>query len=514
MKELYKYKDRVLLYDTETKEVKELDKKTARKILDSRAKMLDGRYDNYYGEEEANKYGAKIIQALRGKTITKRRDKSNQPGGLEYEAKKLGIDVWDFLRALEGLCYQGKAEETSDSTYRIKDSIVKDILEIYDDTLIIVTDEKNRVVYKGIVDYAPKEIRDGRWRKGANNKTFTIDTERGVLTVKVLDSSVRDSVVISDSSLDEVIRYSKDLKDLDTRSDEQTIRSLIMKGESIAKQVERSIEGLSREYKSRLQTINAKNITEYIENQYFKTRRAVKSVQTALEDIMNFFRVEIKGVLTKYSNGRPVGERFPGKTDKYLAVAQRLESRFREIYSKLNSLIKDSVEVEDAISYSQALENAKKNSVVYKGVSYSQALENFKRFLKEYYKYTDEDLKKARVELIYPLKSVKKLWYGFLNGRDESHFSYDGKKWKSIWDSSVRDSVKVEDAISYSQALENFKRFLKKYYGYTDEDLKKAKVELVKIDSPFRVLEEGWYGSSDGKVASYYSLDGKKWDEI
>lgn len=451
MKELYKYKDRVLLYDTETKEVKELDKKTARKVLDSRAKMLDGRYDNYYGEEEANKYGAKIIQALRGKTITKRRDKSNQPGGLEYEAKKLGIDVWDFLRALEGLCYQGKAEETSDSTYRIKDSIVKDILEIYDDTLIIVTDEKNRVVYKGIVDYAPKEIRDGRWRKGANNKTFTIDTERGVLTVKVLDSSVRDSVVISDSSLDEVIRYSKDLKDLDTRSDEQTIRSLIMKGESIAKQVERSIEGLSREYKSRLQTIkkeNAKNITEYIatlspfENQYFKTRRAVRSVQTALEDIMHFFRVEIKGVLIKYSNGRPVSERFPGKTDKYLAVAQRLESRFREIYNKLDSLIKeakksiteDSVEVEDAISYSQALENFKKNSVVYKGVS-------------------------------------------------------------------------------YSKALENFKRFLKKYYGYTDEDLKKAKVELEKIDSPFN-YKEVWYGSSDGKVASYYSLDGKKWEEI
>lgn len=421
MKELYKYKDRVLLYDTETKEVKELDKKTARKVLDSRANVKDssfdevikysedlrkldinsdeqtirsllmrgesiakqaersieglsreynlklqkareeynneniekqfykarraisnvqnalqsiqyffeieikriltrysnssgrvvserfpgktdkylsvaqrlklrfteisrklssltndsitkdsvndGRYDNYYGEEEANKYGAKIIQALRGKTITKRRDKSNQPGGLEYEAKKLGIDMWDFLRALEGLCYQGKAEETSDSTYRIKDSKVKDILEIYDDTLIIVTDEKNRVVYKGIVDYAPKEVRDGRWHKGANNKTFTINSERGVLTVKVLDSSVRDSVGVRDA------------------------------------------------------------------------------------------------------------------------------------------------------------------------MSESQALENFKRFLKKHYEYTDEDLKKVRVELEkidYPFKKSKEVWYGLPDGRVASYCSLDGKKWEVL----------------------------------------------------------------------------------
>ncbi len=77
---------------------------------------------------------------------------------------------------------------------KLKNSNVKDALEIYDDTLIKVTDEKNKVVYKGIVDYAPKEIRDGRWHKGANNKTFTINTEKGVLTVKVLDSSVRDSL--------------------------------------------------------------------------------------------------------------------------------------------------------------------------------------------------------------------------------------------------------------------------------------------------------------------------------
>lgn len=71
---------------------------------------------------------------------------------------------------------------------------IKDVLEIYDDTLIQVTDEKNKVVYKGIVEYAPEEIQNGRWRKGPNNKTYTINTEKGVLTVKVLDSVVRDSL--------------------------------------------------------------------------------------------------------------------------------------------------------------------------------------------------------------------------------------------------------------------------------------------------------------------------------
>jgi len=323
MKELYKYKDRVLLYDTETKEVKELDKETARKVLDSRAK--DGRYDNYYGEEEANKYGAKIIQALRGKIITKRRDKSNQPGGLEYEAKKLGIDMWDFLRALEGLCYQGKAEETSDSTYRIKDSIVKDILEIYDDTLIIVTDEKNRVVYKGIVDYAPKEIRDGRWRKGANNKTFTINTERGVLTVKVLDSSVRDS--ITEDALSKFVQSYLSTKKVSSKTEQDEIIKFLLERNKIT--------------------------TEDIP----KVRELLKIIK--------------------------------------------------------DSLTEDSVGVKDAISE-------------------SQALENFKRFLKKHYEYTDEDLKKARVELVYALKSARKAWYGFLNGRDESHFSLDGKKWEDL----------------------------------------------------------------------------------
>lgn len=341
---------------------------------------------------------------------------------------------------------------------KLKDSKVKDFLEIYDDTLIKVTDEKNRVVYKGIVDYAPKDIRDGRWHKGANNKTFTINTERGALTVKVLDSSVKDSIV-KDSSFDEAIKYSKDLKNLDTRSDEQTIRSLIMKGESIAKQVERSIEGLSREFKSRLQTVrkeNEKNITEHIENRYFKTHRAVISVQTALEGIMHFFGQEIKRVLTKYSNGWPVGERFPGKTDKYLAVAKRLASRFREIYSKFDSLIKEAKNsiIKDSLLKTYKIKNHDSGKTYkVKAASYSDAKDIYNKYiLKDSFTEDEEMIKTPRGQFRLSSKSYKELkeegWSLHhshkINGKEYYIMGKDNKAIACLKD-AIEDSL-TEDA--------------------------------------------------------------------
>jgi len=77
------------------------------------------RDDRYFGETAAKKYGDLIVQELIGKTVSKRKDKAEQPGGLIYEANKLGIDMWDLLEALEGLCYQGRAMEIDDSTYEI-----------------------------------------------------------------------------------------------------------------------------------------------------------------------------------------------------------------------------------------------------------------------------------------------------------------------------------------------------------------------------------------------------------
>ena len=78
------------------------------------------RNDRYYfGQDAAEKYGDLIVENLSGKKISKRRDLAEEPGGLIYEANQLGIDMWDLLEALEGLCHEGKAREIDDSTYRV-----------------------------------------------------------------------------------------------------------------------------------------------------------------------------------------------------------------------------------------------------------------------------------------------------------------------------------------------------------------------------------------------------------
>ena len=73
-----------------------------------------------FGLEKAEKYSSLITKNLSGKTVSKRKDKAEEPGGLVYEANKIGIDMWDLLEALEGMCYLGKAEEIDDSTYLVK----------------------------------------------------------------------------------------------------------------------------------------------------------------------------------------------------------------------------------------------------------------------------------------------------------------------------------------------------------------------------------------------------------
>ena len=84
---------------------------------DIRASM--GRYDEYYGQTAAATYGDLIADRLKGKSVSKRRDTANEPGGLIYEANKLGIDMWNLLEALEGMCNEGRAREMDDSTYKI-----------------------------------------------------------------------------------------------------------------------------------------------------------------------------------------------------------------------------------------------------------------------------------------------------------------------------------------------------------------------------------------------------------
>ena len=69
------------------------------------------------GRDQAILFGEMISDKLSGKTISKKKDKAEEEGGLKYEANKLGINMWDLLAALEGMCADGRAREIDDSTY-------------------------------------------------------------------------------------------------------------------------------------------------------------------------------------------------------------------------------------------------------------------------------------------------------------------------------------------------------------------------------------------------------------
>lgn len=74
----------------------------------------------YFGKDEAEKFGDFVVSKLADKTISKSIALAKEPGGLIYEANNLGMDMWDLLSTLEGLCYQGRASEMDDSTYYVK----------------------------------------------------------------------------------------------------------------------------------------------------------------------------------------------------------------------------------------------------------------------------------------------------------------------------------------------------------------------------------------------------------
>ena len=76
----------------------------------------------YFGKDQAEAFGDMIAEKLAGQTVSKRKDLAEEPGGLIYEADELGINMWELLEALEGMCYQGRAREIDDSTYKVIDS--------------------------------------------------------------------------------------------------------------------------------------------------------------------------------------------------------------------------------------------------------------------------------------------------------------------------------------------------------------------------------------------------------
>lgn len=75
--------------------------------------------DDYFGKEEFEKYGNTVYKVLRGRAITKRRDLADGVGGIRHEAEMLKIGMYDLLRTLEGMCYNGLAIEVDDSTYLV-----------------------------------------------------------------------------------------------------------------------------------------------------------------------------------------------------------------------------------------------------------------------------------------------------------------------------------------------------------------------------------------------------------
>lgn len=81
--------------------------------------IKSSRYDDYFGQEAFERYGDEVSRMLKGKKVSKRKDKAEEPGGLIYEANELGMDIWDLLECLEGMCYNGKAREIDDSTYLV-----------------------------------------------------------------------------------------------------------------------------------------------------------------------------------------------------------------------------------------------------------------------------------------------------------------------------------------------------------------------------------------------------------
>lgn len=76
-------------------------------------------FNDYFGKEQYEKYHEMVRSALSGSTVSKAIAKAEEPGGLTYEANKLNMDMWDLLACLEGMCYNGEANEIDDSTYLV-----------------------------------------------------------------------------------------------------------------------------------------------------------------------------------------------------------------------------------------------------------------------------------------------------------------------------------------------------------------------------------------------------------
>ena len=82
--------------------------------------IKSNRNDEYFGQIMYDKHHEEVQDLYHGKTISTRVDIADQPGGIEYEADQLGMDLYDLIECLEGMSYNGEAIEIQDGVYRIK----------------------------------------------------------------------------------------------------------------------------------------------------------------------------------------------------------------------------------------------------------------------------------------------------------------------------------------------------------------------------------------------------------
>ena len=74
---------------------------------------------DYFGQAAYEKYHDLVRDNLSGVVISKRVSDEGKPGSLLTEAENIGIDMWDLLECLEGMCYNGEAQEISDYQYKV-----------------------------------------------------------------------------------------------------------------------------------------------------------------------------------------------------------------------------------------------------------------------------------------------------------------------------------------------------------------------------------------------------------
>jgi DNA phosphorothioation-dependent restriction protein DptG len=105
--------------DLVIQEIPNVSEDDIEKVVDMVYENIDSYYSRGFGAVEAKKYGDLIYRTYKGQEISKAIAKAKQPGGLTYSANKIGLSTFQLLKALEGMCADGRATYVDDSTYYV-----------------------------------------------------------------------------------------------------------------------------------------------------------------------------------------------------------------------------------------------------------------------------------------------------------------------------------------------------------------------------------------------------------